>query len=158
MAAASPVSRDERIAALAAQLLDYLRHGTDVELDNPEAMRDADGPDALVAAVERLDLALAQLTDLASVYDGASPSLEPLALPAAALTGEYLRQATGAAWLAPEPDDPLPDDNLTLVTSDGIAIDLLGLARAALLSGAPNLRAVVATLVAPEEPQRSGGS
>lgn len=148
MAAASPASRDEQIAALATQFVAYLRQGTDVELDAPGAVSAARGPVAVLADIERLDLALAQLTDMASVYDsGASTSLEPLALPAAALTGEYLRHATGATWLSPDPDDPMPDDALTIVTCDGIAIDLLGLSRATLLSGAPNLRAAVARLV-----------
>ena len=151
MAAASPASRDEQIAALAARFVVYLRQGTDVEIDDPGAVSDARGPAVLLAAVERLDLALVQLTDMASVYDsGASPALEPLALPAAALTGEYLRHATGATWLAPDPDDPMPDDTLMIVTSDGIAIDLLGLTRVALLGGEPNLRAVVVRLVTPE--------
>ena len=150
MAAASPASREERIAALATQFVDYVRQGTDVELDAPGAVSDARGPAALLEAVERLDLALGQLIDMASIYDdGASHSLEPLALPAAALTGEYLRLATGATWLTPDPDDPMPDDALTLVTNDGVAIDLLGLTRAALLGGNPNLRAVIARLVAP---------
>ncbi|HEX5166368.1 MAG TPA: hypothetical protein VFV93_13285 [Thermomicrobiales bacterium] len=149
MAAASPDSRDEQIAALAGQFVAYLRQGTDVELDAPGAVSDAHGPAALLDAVERLDLALAQLVDLASVYDdGASMSLESLVLPAAALMGEYLRVCSGASWLAPDPDDPAPDDSLAIVTSDGIAIDLLGAARATLLSGAPNLRSVVERLLA----------
>jgi hypothetical protein len=148
MAAASPANRDEQIAALATQFVAYLRQGTDVELDAPGVVSDAHGPAALLDAVERLDLALAQLVDLASVYDdGASMSLEPLVLPAAALTGEYLRAASGASWLAPDPDDPAPDDTLAIVTTDGIAIDLLGAARATLLSGAPNLRSVVERLL-----------
>jgi hypothetical protein len=150
MAAASPASREEQIEALAGQLVAYLRHGTDVGLDEPRAVSDAHGPAALLAAVERLDLALAQLADLASIYEGAGPSLEPLALPAAALTGEYLRHATGAAWLAPDPDDPMPDDALTIVTADGVAIDLLGVARASLLSGNPNFRAVIEGLTGPD--------
>lgn len=151
MAAASPASRDEQIAALAEQFVAYLRQATDIKLDTPGAVSDAHGPAALLAAVERLDLALAQLLDMASVYDDASsPSLEALALPAAALTGEYLRHATGARWLAPDPDDPMPDDTLTLVTGDGIAIDLFGVTRAALLGGDPNLSAVIARLVEPE--------
>jgi hypothetical protein len=101
----------------------------------------------LLVAVERLDLALGQLADLASVYDtSAGPSLEPLALPVAALTGEYLA-AAGSRWLPPDPDDPTPSDGLTIVTAGGIAIDLLGVARATLLSGAPNLAAVVERLV-----------
>ncbi len=150
MAAASPASRDEQIAALAGQLIAYLRQATDVDLQAPGAVSDAHGLAALRTAVERLDLALAQLLDMASVYDDAGgPSLETFALPAAALTGEYLRHATGAAWLPPDPDDPLPDDTLTLVTSDGIAIDLLGVTRAALLGGNPNLSAVVTRLVEP---------
>ncbi len=151
MAAASPASRDEQIAALAGQLVAYLRQATDIELDPPGAVSDARGLAALLAAVERLDLALAQLLDLASVYDDTgSPSLETFALPAAALTGEYLRLAAGASWLAPDPDDLMPDDTLTLVTSHGIAIDLLGVTRAALLSGDPNLSVVIARLVGPE--------
>jgi hypothetical protein len=148
MAAASPANRDEQIAALATQFVAYLRQGTDVELDAPGAVSVTHGPAALLDAIERLDLALAQLVDLASVYDdGASMSLETLVLPAAALTGEYLRVTSGAGWLAPDPDDPRPDDSLAIVTSDGIAIDLLGAARATLLSGAPNLRSVVERLL-----------
>ena len=150
MAAASPASRDEQIAALAQQFIAYLRQATDVELEAPGAVSVAHGPAALLAAVDRLDLALAQLLDMASVYDGGSPPLDTFALPVAALTGEYLRHATGAGWLAPDPDESMADDTLTLVTSDGIAIDLLGLSRAALLSSNPNLRAVVARLVEPE--------
>ena len=100
MAAESPASREERISALASQLVTYLRHGTDAELDDPGAVSDAHGPDALLDAVERLDLALAQLSDLATVYDdGARPPLDQLALPVAALTGEYLRHGGGAAWV-----------------------------------------------------------
>ena len=151
MAAASPASRDERIVALAGHLVAYLRQATDVEIDAPGAVSDARGPATLLAAVERLDLALAQLLDLASVYDdGGGPTLESFTLPAAALTGEYLRHATGARWLAPDPDDPLPDDALTLVTSDGLAIDLLGATRATLLGGDPKLSAVVARLIESE--------
>jgi hypothetical protein len=149
MAAASPANRDEQIAALATQFVAYLRQGTDVELEAPGAVSDAHGLDALLDAIERLDLALEQLVDLASVYDdGASMSLETLVVPAAVLTGEYLRVAGGASWLAPDPDDPAPDDSLAIVTSDGIAIDLLGAARATLLSGAPNLRSIVERLLA----------
>lgn len=151
MVAVNPVSREEQIAALAAQFVAYLRQGTDVVLDAPEAVSDAHGLSSVLDAVERLDLALGQMIDLASIYeDNTRPSLEPLALPAAALTGEYLRYAAGANWLPVDPDDPMPDDTLTIVTHDGIAIDMLGLARATLLSGAPNLYAVVERLVTSE--------
>lgn len=150
MADANRASRDGRIAALAERLVVYVRQATEIELEPPGAVSDARGPAALLAAIERLDLALAQLTDLASVYESAGPPLEPLALPVAALTGEYLRHATGATWLTPDPDDPMTDDTLTLVTSDGVAIDLLGVTRAALLGGNPNLRAVVASHTNPE--------
>lgn len=153
MADENPGSREQRIAGLANQLVEYLSQGTDVELDAPGAMSNAHGPDVVLGAIERLDLALGQLLDLASVYDGATPSLEPLALPAAALTGEYLRNATGAAWLPPDPDDPRADDELTLVTSDGVALDLLGLARATLMSGDPNFRSVVARLIEGSSPR-----
>jgi hypothetical protein len=154
MADASPANRNDQIAALADQFVVYLRQGTDIEIDAPGAVSDARGSTALLAAVERLDLALAQLVDLASVYEMAGPSLEPFAMPAAALIGEYLRHATGATWFPPDPDDPLPDDTLTIVSDGGIAIDLLGLARATLLSGHPNLRAIVARLI--EEPSPGG--
>jgi hypothetical protein len=154
MAGASPANRNDQIAALADQFVVYLRQGTDIEIAAPGAVSDARGSAALLAAVERLDLALGQLLDLASVYEMAGPSLEPFTMPAAALTGEYLRHATGATWLPPDPDDPMPDDTLTIVTAGGIAIDLLGLARATLLSGNPNLRAIVARLI--EEPSPEG--
>lgn len=151
MAAASPANREEQIAALAAQLVAYLRQGTDVDVELPEAVSDAHGLSSVLDAIDRLDLALGHMVDLASIYeDNAGPSLEPLALPTAALAGEYLRHALEATWLSVDPDDPMPDDTLTLVTRDGIAIDLLGLARAALLSGAPNLRAVVERLISSE--------
>jgi|GEM_PF-2921915 len=152
---ASPANRDEQIAALAGQFVAYLRQGTDVDIETPEAVSDARGFTVLLAAIERLDLALGQLLDFASVYDDGSPSLEPLALPTAALTGEYLRHATGAEWLTPDPDDPMPDDSLTIVSADGIAIDLLGVARATLLSGAPNVRAIVTRLIeSPDQEDR----
>ncbi|MGH9175472.1 MAG: hypothetical protein ACRD1H_13995 [Vicinamibacterales bacterium] len=148
MTGASPTSRDERIAALAAQLVAYLRQQTEIVIDMPGDI-DPDGPAPLLAAFERLDLALGQLADIASVYDeGPGPALEPLALPLAALTGEHLRHVAAAHWLPADPDDPNPDDSLLLVTADGIVIDLLGVARAALLSGAPNLTAVVSRLIA----------
>ena len=147
MTGASPTSRDVQLATLASQLVEYLRQQTDIQIDPPGAI----GPDAaaeLLAAFERLDLALGQLADLASIYDeGIGPALDGLALPLAALTGEHLRHTTAAQWLPHDPDDPNPDDSLLLVTADGIAIDLLGVARAALLSGAPNLTAVVRQLI-----------
>jgi hypothetical protein len=147
MPAANPASREEQIAALATQFVVYLRQGTDVELDAPEAVSDAHGLSTVLDAIERLDLALGQMIDLASIYeDNSGPSLEPLALPAAALIGEYLRFGIDACWLPVDPDDPMPDDSMAIVTRDGIAIDLLGLARATLMSGAPNLRAVVERL------------
>lgn len=148
--------RDRQIHALARQLIGHLAGQTDIELIQIGAVGAARGPDVLLTAIERLDAALAQLADLASVYgDDRQFSLDPLVLPVAALFGEYLRDATGASWHHPDPDDPMPDDELILLMPDGIAVDLLGVARAALVSNAPNLTAVARGVVMPERPANS---
>lgn len=143
--------REARIHELALTFRDYLTGQTGIELPAPDelssgAASDPHGPAAVLAAVERLDHALAQLIDLTSIYtDHAAPSLEPLALPTAALLGAYLRAALGAHWLA---SDALDDEQLVLAFPDGVAVDLGQVARSALLSGAPHFTAVVAPLVA----------
>lgn len=89
----------------------------------------------LTAALERLDLALAQLADLASVYgDDSRAMLDPLNVPAAAVVGEYLRAARAGAWRAPNPGDT---DSLVIVLPGGTTLDLLAIARRAFADGAP---------------------
>lgn len=136
--------RASRIQAVALGYRDYLRNQTDIEMAEIGAVDQSHGPDALVAAIERVDHALTQMIDLASVYtDDARMSLEPLLVPTAALVGEYLRVALTAEWM---PDDGM-QDALIIVLPNGIAADLVGVARTALLSGAPNFSAVIASLI-----------
>jgi hypothetical protein len=135
--------RDEQFTALAKQFSDYLHGQTGIALEPPVAGE----PASLRQSIERLDLALAQIADLASVYGADHRSdIEPLTVPTAVLTGEYLRIGIGAHWLEPAFDG---DGSLLLVTPDGVAIDLDGLARSALLSQQPNLSALVERLILP---------
>jgi hypothetical protein len=140
----------ERIAELAYQFAGYLTAQTEIEVIDSGAVGDTHGPVAVLAAFERLDAALEQLADLASVYsDDRRASLEPLALPTAALAGEYLRHALGASWYPGGLDggDRVPGESLVIVLPGGVAADLLAVVRAALLSGAPNLTAIARSLV-----------
>jgi hypothetical protein len=140
--------RASRFAALASGFAGYLTAQTGIEIAVPSgtgAAADAD-PRVVLATIERLDAALQQIIDLATAYsDDPRLTLEPLALPAAALMGEVLRAGLGAAWL-----DEGDEDALAIVTLDGIAIDLVGVTRAALLSGSPNLTAVARRMTSAE--------
>ena len=136
--------RNQRIQELARGFRDYLLSQTDIELPDFGAVDHTYGPAALVMAIERLDLALTQLIDLATVYsDDARMSVEPLTVPTAALAGEYLRAGLGATWLI----DDDAEHALITVLPNGIAADLTGVARSALLSGAPNFAAVITSLI-----------
>ena len=146
--ASIPDERDAQIVTLAERFREYLSQQTDIEIVPSGAVASGDGPAAvpLETAFERLDAALGQLIDFASIYaEGqvASDMLEPLILPAAALAGEYLRAALDASWIAPDLEMPDWDSSLDLALPQGIAIDLVGVTRAALLSGAPNLSALI---------------
>lgn len=137
-------ARARQIAALAQQFRDYLAQQTDTDMPEIEAVATDHGLGASVAFA-RLDAALALLLDLASVYDEAPRGvLEPLVLPTAALAGEYLRAAGLGTWHDPD-DDPLADDALIIVAGP-TAVDLTGVARAALASERPNLSAVAQRL------------
>lgn len=149
MTASSPIpdERDAQIVALADRFREYLSHQTDIDIVPPVAVAIDDGHASvsLEIAFERLDAALGQLIDLASIYaEGqiATDMLEPLILPAAALAGEYLRSALDAFWIAPDLEMPNWDAELDLALPGGIGIDLVGVTRAALLSGMPNLSAI----------------
>jgi hypothetical protein len=138
--------RDEQIASVAKQFVEYVEAQTDVRLSTPEGV----GADGFADAFATLDAALDQLSDLADVY-GADRlrALDPLVLPTAALVGEYLRHGAGARWVEPLFD---ADTTLVIATQDGVAVDLTGAVRASLLSGVSNLRVMAARLVDPEQP------
>jgi hypothetical protein len=130
--------RQEQLTTLAANFRAFLAQQTGVEL------LPADGLDvaALPAALERLDLALAQLADLTTVYgDDSRGMLDPLVAPAAVAAGDYLRAALGATWQAA---DPFAPEELVILVPGQPALDLLGLARVALAGGAPNLAKLLA--------------
>lgn len=132
---------DRERAEVARQYAAYLRDQTGVEVAAPEP-----GDVALLRAhFELLDLALGQIADLASIYGSDQRGdIEPLAVPTAMLAGEYLRAGIGARWMEPA----FPGDiSLLLLTPDGVALDLEGMARAALLSPRPNLTALVERLL-----------
>lgn len=129
--------RDRRLDELAGTFRAYLTDQTGVELPPVDGLAAAD----LRVALERLDLALGQLADLATVYgDDTRGMLDPLAAPSAALVGAYLRVTTGATWEAP---DPSTADELAILLPGLPRLDLLGLARTALAGGAPRFAALV---------------
>ncbi len=133
--------RDQQLREYALGFAEYLSAQTGILLSPPESQR----PASLRGSMERLDLALGQIADLASVYgDDSRHDIEPLIIPAAALAGEYLRDGLDARWLEPAYEG---DDALLLATPDGIAIDMVGVARAALMSPQPNLTALVDRLL-----------
>lgn len=126
---------------LAEHYADYLHGQTGVHLVPPSA----GNVESLRASFERLDIALAQLADLAAVYGAEHRSdIEPLTIPTAVLAGEYLRVGTAGRWMEPAFDG---DTNLMLVTGDGVAVDMDGLARTALMSHQPALSALVERLI-----------
>jgi hypothetical protein len=133
-----------RMAELARGFRDYLAGQTGVEIDDPAAIR----PDGVSSAIARLDLALAQLADLAGIYsDDARPALEPLVMPVTALAGEYLRHATSAGWVEPEPDVPM--DQLLIRLASGATIDIFAIARRAMAGGSPTLAAALQAVLEP---------
>jgi hypothetical protein len=138
-------TRDEQLAALAAHFVEYIEHQTGMQLELPSAL----SPNGLTSAVVQLDEALGQLADLAGVY-GHDPraDLEAFTLPAAALVGEYLRQAAAAEWIEPLID---ADSTVQIAMPNGLAIDLTGFARATLLSGAPSFSGLLPKLLADPE-------
>ncbi|RIK45227.1 MAG: hypothetical protein DCC58_07115 [Chloroflexi bacterium] len=141
-------SRAAWLAELGRGFREYLVGQTEIDLVALES-----DDTTLIVAFERFDLALGQLADLASVYgDDSRGMLDPLVLPAAALTGEYLRVLAGAAWVEPDPDVPA-DDSLLLVLANGLAIDLHGIARAALGGSGPGLGAAIARLPGVIQPE-----
>lgn len=136
-----PSTRNADIQVAASRFASYLRDQTAATVPDPGRVTD----ESLDAAFSSLDAALEQLLDLATAY-GSDPRIDtdPLVLPVAALTGEYMRVAASGVWL--EPDDD-PDETLVLRLPDGREIDLTGAARGCLLSGVPNLQAMVRRLM-----------
>ena len=126
---------------LARQFADYLRGQTGIELTFPEP---GDRVNLLVC-IERLDLALGQIADLASVYGADQRSdIEPLTIPTAVLAGEFLRLGIEATWMEPAYEG---DTNLMLMTNDSVALDMEGMARSVLLSQSPALGKLLAPLI-----------
>lgn len=134
----------DRLSDLARQFRDFLTHQTNVELLDIGAV--SSGLDALRSALERLDAALDQLADLTTVYaDTMTGSLEPLVYPVAALTGEYVRHTLGGQWQSQDDDIPPGHESLKMTLDDGDTIDLISIVRVAILSGPPNLTAMIRT-------------
>ena len=131
----------EHMQRLAGQFSRYLGDQTGVALEPPVPGDSA----SLRRSFERLDLALAQIADMASVYGSEQRSdIEPLTLPTAVLAGEYLRIGLSGRWMEPAYEG---DTNLMLVTGEGVALDMDGMARTALLSPQPNLTALIEQLL-----------
>lgn len=131
----------DRMIEIARQFSDYLRGQTGIDLTFPAT----DDTASLRESLELLDLALAQVADLASVY-GADPrgDIEPLAVPTAVITGEFIRIASGGRWMEPAFEGDL---NLLLVSSKSVVFDLEGLARTALMSRQPAIAPLVMKLL-----------
>lgn len=136
--------REEQLSNYARGFAEYLAAQTGVEISMPEN-QDADH---LRGSIERLELALEQLADLASVYgEDSRHDVEPLVMPTAVLAGEYLRVGAGARWLEPAFDG---DTALLLAMPDGVALDMHGLAHSTLVSPHQHLTTVVNRLLNPE--------
>ncbi len=136
---ASP-ERTTMLSEIASQVVEFLRNDTGVEVFHPTDVTEA----SLSDAFDRLDAAIGQLNDLASVYaPGAQADVEPLALPVAVLTGEYLCVAAGGVWLEPEDD---PDATVWILMPEQAATDLTSAVRISLLSGQPDMAAIMRKL------------
>lgn len=136
----------DRLSGLARQFREFLIHQTNVSLHDFGVESAACGPVALRAALERLDAALDQMSDLASVYaDTNAGSLEPLIYPVAVLTGEYIRDTIGGQWQPPDDDAPPGDGTLNMKLTDGEVVDLTSVVRVAILAGTPSLSVMVRT-------------
>jgi hypothetical protein len=128
---------------LAGTFRTYLSDQTGLVLPDPGVVDTLHGPVALRAALEALDAAVNQLADLASIYaEGPVAPLEPLALPIAALAGEYIRAHLAARWHA-EPDQGEGALLVLPAESEPRVLDLLALVRAMLASGALHLATLV---------------
>lgn len=145
---AEPSAREQQIAQIAKRFAEYLTAQTAVTVHEPDAIQNDASRDELFS---RLDAALDQMADLATVY-GNDPRFDfaPLVLPAAALAGEYLRQTTGASWTTPPVD---PDETLTIELAGGQQLDLTVAVRATLMSGKPNLQGMMQAVEASTEQQ-----
>lgn len=139
-------TREADIKLAASRFAEYLRSQTAATVPDPGAVTDQVSLDA---AFSSLDAAIEQLLDLATAY-GSDPRLDadPLVLPIAALTGEYLRVGADGVWLEPDED---PDQTLVIRLPDGREIDLTGAARGCLLTGIPNLQGMVRRLFTVDE-------
>jgi hypothetical protein len=134
---ASDPTDDRDKQDLARHFRAYLTDQTGIEILDIGAVRTVDGPEALRTAFERLDAAIGQLVDLASVYsDTPQQALEPLALPIAALAGEYLRVHLGGHWRA---GDDAAGAVATIDLDDGRSIDVLSVVHRMLASGSLQL-------------------
>jgi hypothetical protein len=137
-------SRDAQIAEIAVKYVEFIETQTGLALFAPELIDAA----RVNEAFSTLDAALDQMSDFADVYGSERMhALEALVLPTAALVGEYLIHGADAVWVEPVFE---ADTTLVIAMPDGVAVDLTGAVRAALLSGVPNLRIMAGRLIDPE--------
>jgi hypothetical protein len=140
-----PLSYPQQISWLAAEFARYVRDQTGVAVLDPSEV--AIG--RLAEAAGRLEIALAQLMDFATVYGSDSSSdLGQFAVPVAALLGEYLQAAAGAVWLEGQPGD---FSLLLLRLPDGALVELTSTVRSMLGGGVPNLAGYLEQFEAVEE-------
>lgn len=133
--------REQDLSELAQHFASYLEAQTSVTITIPQP----GDREALRTSMEQLDIALAQIADLASVYGTDQRSdIEPLTTPTAVLAGELLCEGIGATWMEPAFEG---DASLMLVTPSGIALDMHGMARTVLLSDQPGFASFVNQLL-----------
>jgi hypothetical protein len=141
MTASDPANIAERFASIAHGFRAFLIDQTGIELVEIGAVDSLPGPFALRAALDALDTAVAQVTDMASVYaEGPHAPLEPFVLPTAVLAGEYIKRVTGACW------DPALEpgaERAVVLLPDGNALDLSAIVRTMLAADALQLASLI---------------